>query len=60
MTLILCPSCEEPCGKEYPADETDPGYSEGIGEDFVLPDGRWCCSQFCLDVMKGEFDDGND
>jgi hypothetical protein len=22
-----------------------------------LPDGRWCCSQFCLDVIKGGYDD---
>ena len=32
---ILCPACGEPCGKEYPADETDPGFREGKGEEFV-------------------------
>lgn len=57
MKLILCHSCEGPCGKEYPADDTDPGFREGKGEEFVLPDGRWCCSQFCLDVIKGGYDD---
>ena len=55
--VILCPSCHEPCGREYPADQTDPGFREGKGEDFVLADGRWCCSAFCKDVMNGVYDD---
>ena len=56
MKILHCPACDEPVGKEYPADQTDPGFREGKGEDFVLLDGRWCCSQFCLDAMNGIFD----
>jgi len=59
-TIILCPSCEEPCGREYPATHTDPGFREGRGEDFVLADGRWCCSAFCKDVMNGKYDEGTE
>ena len=58
---ILCPSCEEQCGKEYPPiyngdGLTDPGFREGKGDEFELEDGRWCCSQFCKDAMNGEHD----
>ena len=62
-TRILCPSCDEQCGKEYnpiyggDGVPCDPGFREGKGEEFVLPDGRWCCSQFCLDAMLGKFDE---
>lgn len=57
---IICPSCEEECGKLYPATHIDPSYSEGIGENFVSREGFWCCSEFCRDVMNGEFDDEGD
>jgi hypothetical protein len=60
MKIIECPSCNDPCGKEYPADHTDPSFRKGKGEDFAMKDGRWCCSQFCLDVMNGKFDDDED
>lgn len=59
MKLIHCPCCDEPCGKEYPNTHEDHGYREGKGEEFALPDGQWCCSQFCLDAMKGDFDDAD-
>ena len=35
MKVIHCPCCDEPCGKEYPNTHEDPGYREGIGENFV-------------------------
>ena len=57
MKLLHCPACDEPVGKEYPDTHEDPGYREGRGEEFPLTDGRWCCSQFCLDAMNGDFDD---
>ena len=57
-TRIICPSCEESCGKEYPADHTDPGYREGIGENFTTQNGTdfgvWHCSQNCLDQANYE------
>jgi hypothetical protein len=50
---ILCPMCDEVCGKYYPATEIDPGFCEGIGENFITVDasgfGVWHCSQTCLD-----------
>ena len=57
MKILHCPACDEPVGKEYPATWEDPGFREGRGEEFPLPDGRWCCSQFCLDAMNGDFDE---
>ena len=48
MKMISCPGCGEICGKEYPADDTDPGFREGSGENFSLEDGTWFCSQGCL------------
>jgi hypothetical protein len=50
---IVCPVCDEPCGRDYP--ETgptydsggEPGFREGIGEDYQL-DGVWYCSAECL------------
>ena len=54
MKVIHCPVCDEPCGKEYPADQTDPGFREGIGENFTTSEGVWHCSEFCLDHAKGQ------
>jgi hypothetical protein len=51
---INCP-CGKSCGKQYyPAtfdSRGEPGYSEGIGEDFSLH-GVWHCSEQCLDDAK--------
>jgi hypothetical protein len=46
---ILCPMCDEGCGKFYPATDVDPGFREGIGEEFSNESGEWHCSQSCLD-----------
>lgn len=54
MTIIECANCGEPCGKQYPADQTDPGFREGKGEEFCLPDDRWCCSEECREQMMEE------
>jgi hypothetical protein len=55
---IICPQCGEVCGKEYPArfsllDGGEPGFSEGIGENFVV-DGAWHCSKECADKTRAE------
>jgi hypothetical protein len=52
MKIIYCQVCNEPCGKQYPSDQTDPGFREGIGENFSAKDGVWHCSQKCLDVAE--------
>lgn len=49
-TTIECPICGEPCGKEYPADDIDPGFREGRGEEFVSDDGAWHCCKECLET----------
>ena len=49
MRIIECPICGNSCGKEFPADDTDPAFREGKGENFSLPDGTWFCSPECLD-----------
>lgn len=50
-TPIYCPQCGKQCGIEYPPrfsslDGGEPGFSEGIGEDFNV-DGEWHCSEEC-------------
>jgi hypothetical protein len=50
---IICP-CGDVCGKRYPATEVDPGFAEGIGENFTSEDGAWHCSQDCLDENNDE------
>jgi hypothetical protein len=50
---IICPTCGEFCGKRYPSTFEDPGFCEGIGENFVL-DMVWHCSQNCLDQANYE------
>jgi hypothetical protein len=50
---IICPTCGEVCGKRYPSTFEDPGFCEGIGENFVL-DMVWHCSQNCLDQANYE------
>jgi hypothetical protein len=57
MTIIYCPVCMKPCGKEYPdcfipGGSWDQGYAEGIGENNVYK-GLWHCSQACVDITKG-------
>jgi len=50
---ILCPVCGTVCGKRYPSTWDEPGFCEGVGENFVL--GMvWHCSQSCLDQAKRE------
>ena len=50
---ILCPTCGTVCGKRYPSTWDEPGFCEGVGENFVL--GMvWHCSQSCLDQAKRE------
>ena len=57
MKVIHCPCCDELCGKEYPNTHEDPGYREGIGENFVSKNEEWCCSEFCMNAMNGDYDD---
>ena len=53
---ILCPMCGAVCGKRYPSTWDDPGFCEGIGENFTLSNGTgfgtWHCSQACLDKSE--------
>jgi hypothetical protein len=50
--IIHCIACTAPCGKVIPADDTDPSYCEGVGENFTTAEGDWCCSQKCLDIYN--------
>ena len=45
--VILCPQCAEECGVWIENDHTDPGYREGVGENFEH-DSVWYCSDKCL------------
>lgn len=56
MRIIECPICGNSCGKEFPADDTDPAFREGKGENFSLPDGTWFCSPECLDEFISSTD----
>jgi len=49
---IICPTCQEVCGKFYPATDVDPGFREGKGEEFADEFLNWHCSQACLDVAN--------
>jgi hypothetical protein len=51
---IYCPVCSWECGEWIPADHTDPGFAQGIGENFVDDAGVWYCSDDCLIVAKEE------
>ena len=53
VIVIECATCGEPCGKQYPATHEEPGFREGIGENFAL-DSEWFCSQKCLDECIDE------
>jgi hypothetical protein len=58
---ILCPMCGEVCGKFYPADDVDPGFREGKGEEFMDEFLNFHCSQSCLDrVTAGELQESSD
>jgi len=63
-TIIYCPQCHEPCGKQYPdyppsfSDPGEPGYAEGKGEDFSLG-GLWHCSEECRQQSVIDQYDGN-
>ena len=47
---IICPMCGVVCGKFYPATDVDPGFREGIGEEFMDEFLNFHCSQSCLDA----------
>jgi peptide methionine sulfoxide reductase MsrB len=47
---ILCNECEAHCGWAYPDTWSEPGWSEGKGEDFTDDQGEWYCCQKCLDA----------
>ena len=47
QTDIECHACGKICGRTYPATHSDPGFSEGPGEDFVDDQYRWHCSEDC-------------
>ena len=49
---IICPMCGVVCGKFYPATDVDPGFREGIGEEFMDEFLNFHCSQSCLDAAK--------
>jgi hypothetical protein len=53
---IICPSCGVVCGKFYPANAVDPGFREGIGEEFMDEFLNFHCSQACLDKAKAQKD----
>jgi hypothetical protein len=42
--------CGVVCGKFYPATDVDPGFREGIGEEFMDEFLNFHCSQSCLDA----------
>jgi len=44
---IYCP-CGKPCGRRYPDTRTDPGFDEGIGENYVANE-QWHCSAACAE-----------
>jgi hypothetical protein len=48
--VIECANCHMPCGRRYSDSYTDPGYAEGIGENYVDDFGNWHCQQGCLDA----------
>lgn len=58
-TIIRCHQCDKECGRSYPdrwssIDGGEPGFREGIGENYVDAEGRWHCSQACLDKTIAE------
>ena len=58
---ILCKQCGKPCGRRYPDrwsmfDGGEPGFDEGIGENFAVGD-SWHCSQKCADRTQLEIQD---
>ena len=52
MTIIVCPICGEPCGRQYPDTHEEPGFREGKGENFADLEGNWYCCQECLDTYE--------
>ena len=56
-TIIYCPQCDTPCGIQHPdrgpsySSGGEPGYAEGIGENFVWND-EWYCSEECLRLAQ--------
>lgn len=49
---IACPNCGTYCGQYHEATNIDPSFCEGIGENFIANDGRWCCSNICLEAIN--------
>ena len=56
---IICPECTEKCGVWVEGDMTDPGYREGIGENFEH-DLVWYCSDGCLAIAIAREEEGED